>query len=72
LRFVTGLSINKKRVYRLLKENDLLVKASTRLLAKRTSQTRKPRPEQANIWWGIDMTKVMTDAGWAYVVLVLD
>jgi len=45
-----------------LKENDLLVKASTRLLAKRTSQTRKPRPEQANIWWGIDMTKVMTRA----------
>ncbi len=72
LRFVARLPINKKRVYRLLKENDLLVKASTRLLAKRSSQTRKPRPEQANSWWGIDMTKVMTDAGWAYVVLVLD
>jgi transposase InsO family protein len=55
-----------------LKENHLLVKASRRLLAKRTSNAPKPRPEQANQWWGIDMTKVMTDSGWAYVVLVVD
>lgn len=72
LRFVAGLAVNKKRVYRLLKENDLLVRNETRLLAKRTSSTRKPRPEQANQWWGIDMTKVMTRDGWAYVVLVVD
>ncbi len=72
LKFVAGLSVNKKRVYRLLKENDLLVGRDTHLLAKRTSRTRKPRPERANQWWGIDMTKVMTDSGWAYVVLVLD
>jgi len=72
LGFVVGLAVNRKRVYRLLKENDLLVCANTRLLAKRTSHTRKPRPEQVNSWWGIDMTKVMTDAGWAYVVLVVD
>jgi transposase InsO family protein len=72
LRFVAGLSVNRKRVYRLLSENNLLVKADTRLLAKRISKTRKPRPERANHWWGIDMTKVMTDSGWAYVVLVVD
>jgi transposase InsO family protein len=72
LRFVAGLSVNKKRVYRLLKENDLLVRAETRLLAKRVSSTRKPRPDRANQWWGIDMTKVMTDSGWAYIVLVVD
>jgi transposase InsO family protein len=66
------LPVNRKRVYRLLKENHLLVKASRRLLAKRTSKVCKPRPEQANQWWGIDMTKVMTDSGWAYVVLVVD
>ncbi len=72
LRFVAGLTVNKKRVYRLLKESNLLVRADTRLLAKRVSHTRKPRPERANQWWGIDMTKVMTDSGWAYVVLVLD
>jgi transposase InsO family protein len=72
LRFVAGLSVNRKRVYRLLKENNLIVKAETRLLAKRVSSTRKPRPERVNSWWGIDMTKVMTRNGWAYVVLVLD
>lgn len=72
LRFVAGLSVNRKRIYRLLKENDLLVRADTRLLAKRTSGTRKPRPDGANQWWGIDMTKVMTRDGWAYVVLVVD
>ncbi len=72
LRFVAGLSVNRKRIYRLLKENTLLVKGETRLLAKRTSHTRKPRPERANQWWGIDMTKVMTRDGWAYVVLVVD
>jgi transposase InsO family protein len=72
LRFVVGSAVNKKRVYRLLKENDLLVRSSTHLLAKRASSTRKPRPERANQWWGIDMTKVLTDSGWAYVVLVVD
>jgi transposase InsO family protein len=55
-----------------LRENDLLVRRETRLLAKRTSNTPPPRPEQANQWWGIDMTRVMTASGWAYVVLVVD
>ncbi len=54
LRFVAGLPVNRKRVYRLLRENNLLVKAETRLLAKRVSHTRKPRPERANQWWGIE------------------
>jgi hypothetical protein len=72
LRFVAGLPVNKKRIYRLLKENNLMVKGDTRLLAKRVSHTRKPRPERVNSWWGIDMTKVMTHNAWAYVVLVLD
>jgi len=72
LRFVAGLSVNKKRVYRLLKENNLLVGRNIHLLAKRVSHTRKPRPEHINQWWGIDMTKVLTASGWAYVVLVVD
>ena len=38
----------------------------------RTSTRPKPRPDRPNQWWGIDMTKVMTESGWAYVVLVLD
>jgi len=72
LRFVAGFSVNRKRVYRLLSESNLLVTADTRRLAKRTSNTRKPRPECVNQWWGIDMTKVMTGDGWAYVVLIVD
>jgi len=55
-----------------LKQYNLLVRADTRRLAKRASSTRKPRPEPVNQWWGIDMTKVMTNDGWAYVVLVVD
>ena len=72
LKFVEGLKINKKRVYRLLKENNLLVKSDLRLKARRCNSRSKPRPTRINQWWGIDMTKVMTDSGWAYIVLVND
>jgi transposase InsO family protein len=72
LRFVKGLLINKKRVYRLLKENNLLVKKNLKLKAQRRSSQSKPRPVRANQWWGVDMTKAMTNSGWAYIVLVVD
>jgi len=72
LRFVEGLTINKKRIYRLLKENNLLVKSDLKLKARRSNSQSKPRPERINQWWGIDMTKVMTDSGWAYIVLIID
>ena len=42
------------------------------LRAKRTPTGRKPRPERPCQWWGIDMTKVMTESGWLYIVLVVD
>ena len=68
------LLINKKRVYRLLAENNLLVKRNKLLKAKRyTGNVKKPKPSRPNEWWGIDMTKVMLGSfGWVYVVLVLD
>lgn len=72
LRYVEGLLVNKKRVYRLSKENDLLVNRDLKLKARRSIWQSKPRPERANQWWGIDMTKVMTKSGWAYIVLVVD
>ena len=72
LRYVDELVINKKRVRRLVVENKLGVSANTRLRATRTSNRPKPRPTRPNQWWGIDMTKVMTDSGWVYIVLVLD
>lgn len=72
LRYVDGLIVNKKRVYRLMKENNLTVKPNTKLIAKRVSERPKPKPDRPKQWWGIDMTKVMTDSGWVYVVIVLD
>lgn len=70
--FVERLVINKKRVYRLLRENGLLVRGDEKLKAKRTSQQSKPRPDKPNSWWGVDMTKVLTAEGWAYLVVVND
>ncbi len=72
LNFVEKLVINKKRVYRLLREQGLLVRGDERLKARRTANQSKPRPDQPNRWWGIDMTKVLTAEGWAYVVVVND
>ena len=73
LRFVDQLPINKKRVYRLMREHDLLVKPNLRLKAKRSSTKAKPRAVRPNEWWGIDMTKVLVqNFGWIYIVLVLD
>ena len=72
LRYIDGLIVNKKRIYRLMRENNLTVKPNTRLIAKRVSERPKPRPNRPKEWWGIDMTKVITDTGWVYVVIVLD
>jgi len=67
------LDINRKRILRLMREQQLLVKASTLLKASRTPSKGKPKPDKPNQWWGIDMTKVMvTDFGWMYIVVVLD
>lgn len=73
LRFHHGVTINKKRVERVMRENGLMVKAHAGLRASRVPQRSKPRPERPNQWWGIDMTKVMVEGvGWVYIVLVLD
>lgn len=71
LNYVEHMVVNKKRVLRLMREDSLLVKPNMRLTASRT-QRPKPRPTRPNEWWGIDMTKVLCDSGWVYVVLVLD
>ena len=71
LRYHHGFLVNQKRVARLMKLYGLQVD-SRQLKAKRTAHTVKPKPERPGEWWGIDMTKVMTNSGWVYVVLVLD
>ncbi len=73
LTYVKEVEINKKRVLRLMRRYDLLVKLNQKLRATRTPQRSKPRPDRPNQWWGIDMTKVMVAGfGWMYVVIVLD
>ena len=72
LRYVDGLIVNKKCVYRLMRGHNLTVKPDSRLIAKRVSERPKPKPDRPREWWGIDMTKVMTESGWVYVVIVLE
>lgn len=75
LKYRQGHQVNKKRVYRVMKENDLLVKPNLKLKAKRDNQDNrnKPRATRPNQFWGIDMTKVMIESfGWLYLVVVLD
>ena len=72
LRYIDGLIVNKKRIYRLMREHNLTVKPNQRLIAKRVSERPKPKPDRPKQWWGIDMTKIMTDRGWIYVVILLD
>jgi putative transposase len=73
LRYREGLQINKKRIWRLMKENNLLVGKNTRLKARRTPLKAKPKANRPNHIWGIDMTKVMVAPwGWLYLHIVLD
>lgn len=75
LKYRQGHCVNKKRVYRVMKEHGLLVQPNWRLKAKRDNQNNrnKPRATRPNQFWGIDMTKVMIESfGWLYLVVVLD
>jgi putative transposase len=73
LKYVDGLEVNRKRIFRLMQRHELVVKPDTRLKAVRTPQKSKPRPVRPRQWWGIDMTKVLVEGfGWMYVVAVLD
>lgn len=73
LKFREGLNVNKKRVYRLMKEHNFLVTKNYRLRAKRTKTRPKPRADRPNQFWGTDMTKIkMSTWGWLYLCIVLD
>jgi putative transposase len=72
LRFVEQQPINKKRIWRLVREHHFLVPPNLKLKAKRTPTGSKPRPTKPNEWWGIEMTKVLVEGcGWVYIVVVL-
>lgn len=64
--------INRKKVYRLMKEHDLLMKGKA-YKAKRTPDRSKPKADHPRQFWGIDMTKFMINSvSWVYLVIVLD
>ncbi len=73
LKFRENLVVNHKRIYRLMKQNNLLVPKNLKLKAKRSSKTSKPKTLEPNKYWGTDMTKVMISSfGWCYIHVVID
>lgn len=72
LKFREKRTINQKRVYRIMKEKNLLVKIK-QYKAKRKPVRSKPKATGINQFWGIDMTKFFIQGlGWVYLVVVLD
>jgi transposase InsO family protein len=75
LNYRMNIHVNKKRIYRIMKEHNLLVCKNTRLKARRDNKAyrSKPKASRPNEFWGTDMTKVMIPStGWLYLVIVLD
>lgn len=71
LRHREGLSINRKRVYRLMREAGLLAKVK-RFKVERPWK-KKPVASQPHQYWGTDMTKFLIPSlGWIPWVVVLD
>jgi len=67
------LAVNKKRIYRLMKEQGLLVTKINRYKAKRKISRPKPKAAYPNHIWGTDMTKIKIGFwGFYYLVIVLD
>ena len=73
LRYRQGIYINKKRAYRLMRENDLLCSVKRCKAKRRSNNGKKPRAVRPLQFWGIDMSKVMIQClGWAYFVVIID
>ena len=75
MKYRLDIPVNKKRIYRIMKEHNLLVHPNARLKAIRSNQAykNKPRATRPNQFWGIDMTKVMIQTyGWLYLTIVKD
>lgn len=73
IRYRDGIVVGKNCIYRLMKENQLIVTQNTKLKAKRYSSRPKPRAKVPNQYWGCDMTKIKIQGwGWVYIHVVLD
>ena len=73
LRYRENIPVNRKRIHRLMRDNNLMVEPNWRLKASRKPQKSKIRAEHPDHVWGIDMTKIMLPSwGWMYFTVVLD
>jgi transposase InsO family protein len=68
-----GLTVNRKRVLRVMRERGLLVR-SRRLRARRKKEWGRVEAAEPNQIWQSDMTKIWAGpaVGWAYLVCVID
>jgi putative transposase len=67
-----NMCINRKRVQRIMREQNLILKPKKKR-AGRESKHRKPIPDRPHQWWGIDMSKFMVEnIGWIYIVAIID
>jgi len=72
LRYVRNYRVNRKRIYRLMKEESLLQKKKLTLKAKRTPK-KKPKATKPREILGIDGTKFWIERlGWANLIIVID
>lgn len=73
LKFRKKIIVSRNRIYRVMRENNLLVPETKFLKAKRENYPSKMRANQPNEIWGIDMTKIMIENfGWIYIVIIID
>lgn len=73
LKFRQNISVNKKRIHRIMKLENLLVPPNLKLKSKRTPTRSKPRTLEPNTIWGTDMTKILIpSSGWVYLHIVID
>jgi putative transposase len=73
LRRKEGLHVNRKRVLRVMRERNLLVR-SRRLRARRKKEWGRVEAARPNQIWQSDMTKIWAGpaVGWTYLVCVID
>lgn len=75
LRYQRGLSVNRKRVYAIMKASKLCMapSMSNRKLFRGVPLSTRTKSERSNELWGIDMTYIWCgEDGWAYMHAVID
>ena len=73
LRYRDGIPCNQKRIYRIMKERNLLCTKKMRPKTADRNHRPKPQASKPDQIWGTDMTKVFVEGdGWTYITVVLD